>query len=471
MLRSRFYATTIVSLVILIAPGFATSAEKAVKRTALDEYVQKADPAYKWEVVKKIDGEGFTTFVVDLKSQTWRTPEDVDRTLWQHWLVICKPDNVASNKAFMYIGGGSNGGDPPNATPELLSGMALATNSVIAQIGMIPNQPLEFHGDGKGRKEDNLIGYAWVKFLETGDPTWAPRLPMVKSVVRGMDTVEALLASDEGGNVTVNEWVVAGGSKRGWTTWLTGVADDRVVAIVPIVIDILNVEKSMRHHFAAYGFWAPAIGDYVHHKLVYKLGTPENKALMDLVDPYAYLDRLTMPKFIVNSTGDQFFLPDSSKFYFDDLQGEKNLRYVANGEHSLRGTDARESILAFYHAIVNDTPRPEFTWEFAEDGSIQVESKTTPQKVVLWQATNPEARDFRTTTIGRAYTATDLESQGDGRYVARVDRPANGFTAFFVELSYDVGAPTPLKFTSGVRVTPDTLPYADKDPTIPVGGE
>ena len=44
-----------------------------------------------------------------------------------------------------------------------------------------------------------------------------------------------------------------------------------------------------------------------------------------------------MPKFMVYAAGDQFFLPDSSRFYFDDLKGEKYLRYVPNTDHSLRG--------------------------------------------------------------------------------------------------------------------------------------
>ena len=58
-----------------------------------------------------------------------------------------------------------------------------------------------------------------------------------------------------------------------------------------------------------------------------------------------YLDRLTLPKYVVNAAGDQFFTPDSSRFYFDDLKGPKYLRYVPNGDHSLRGTDAADGIL------------------------------------------------------------------------------------------------------------------------------
>src|SRR5947209_8083329 len=188
--------------------------------------------------------------------------------------------------------------------------MAKTTNSVVAELRMIPNQPLTFNNDGKPRTGDDLLAYCWVKVMDTGDPTWAPRLPMVKSVVRAMDTVTALLASEQGGKNTVNNFVVAGGSKRGWTTWLTGAADKRVVAMVPTVIDVVNVRACKINHFSAYGFWARAVKDYSRHKVHERLDTPQYAELLKIVDPYSYRQRLTMPKFVVNSSGDQYFPPD-----------------------------------------------------------------------------------------------------------------------------------------------------------------
>src|SRR5258708_35026399 len=114
---------------------------------------------------------------------------------------------------------------------------------------MVPNQPLVLNGDGKPRFEDDLLAEGWVKSMDTGDPTWLPRLPMVKSAVRAMDTVTALLASEQGGKTAVKKFVVAGGSKRGWTTWLTGAVDSRVVAIIPIVIDVVNVRVCKMNHY------------------------------------------------------------------------------------------------------------------------------------------------------------------------------------------------------------------------------
>ena len=100
-------------------------------------------------------------------------------------------------------------------------------------------------------------------------------------------------------------------------------------------------------------------------------GTPRYRELMKEVEPYSYRDRLTMPKFLINAAGDQFFLPDSSQFYFDDLHGEKYLRYVPNTDHSLKNSDARESLIAFYDAFLRNQARPKFSWKFEKDGTIR----------------------------------------------------------------------------------------------------
>ncbi len=338
--------------------------------------------------------------------------------------------------------------------------IARATGSLVAELRMVPNQPLVFHGDGKPRKEDDLIGYAWDQFLKTGDATWLPRLPMVKSAVRAMDCLQEW-AKQQG--TPVERFVVAGGSKRGWTTWLTGAADPRVEAIIPIVIDVANVDVSMRHHAAVYGFWAKAIGDYYRHGLMRRSGEPQLRELYQIVDPYAYRERLTLPKYVVNATGDQFFVPDSSQFYYGELKGEKLLRYVPNADHSLRGSDALEGIIAYYQMILAGRPRPSYTWTFEKDGSIRVKSATPPKQVHVWQATNPKARDFRLETIGKAFTSQELKPEADGSYVGRIRTPEQGWTAFFVELTYDSGGAYPLKASTAVRVLPDKLPYAGVD--------
>ncbi len=432
--------------------------------TALDRYVAKPDPTYSWKIVKQVPGNPVMQYVVDLKSQTWRTEKEVNRTLWQHWLIVVKPEKPTSDTGFLFISGGGNGERPPKSADSLVIKIAEATNSVVAELKMVPNQPLVFHNDGVKRKEDDLIGYTWDQYLKTGDDTWLARLPMTKSAVRAMDCMQELLASERGGKQKIDKLVVAGGSKRGWTTWCTAAVDKRVVAAIPMVIDVVNVRPSMQHHVGAYGFYAESVGDYLKHNIMQRFNDPKLKDLYAIEDPYSYGDRLTMPKFIVNASGDQFFCPDSSQFYYDDLKGEKFLRYVANTDHSLKNSDALESIIAFYWTVLTRKSRPKYSWTFEKDGSIRVTTRDKPREVVLWQANNRNARDFRVEKIGRAYTSSVLQDQGDGVYIGKVESPARGWSAYFVELTFDVGAPTPLKLSTAVRVLPDRLPFADIDP-------
>ena len=283
-------------------PNSVTPVRINQELTAIDRYVAQSDPSFRWSVVSTQVTSGGTLFVVDLKSQTWLRPDEVDRPLWQHWLTVFKPLGATSNKSLMFIGGGGNGGEAPKGLDSKLAAVAAATKSVVAELKQVPTQPLIFHDDGKPRVEDDLIGYTWDQFLKTGDDRWPARGPMTKAVVRAMDTVEALMASEAGGNLAVNEFVVAGGSKRGWTTWMTAAVDKRVVGIAPMVIDVLNLDSSMRHHFGAYGFWAPAIEEYVDHRIMQRRDTPRYAELMQIEDPFAYRNRFTMPKCIVNAT-------------------------------------------------------------------------------------------------------------------------------------------------------------------------
>ena len=446
-----------------------STARETANPTALDRYVAKPDPNYAYHVVNTFDGKGTTGYVLDMTSQKWRSPDEIDRPLWKHWVTIVVPDRVTAGVALMVIGGGSNGGDPPKGGDLRLHAIARATGSIAAQIDMIPNQRLKFSDESRSRGEDSLIAYTWDKYLRTGDEEWPLRLPMTKAVVRAMDALQSFCASSEGGGNDVTGFVVAGGSKRGWTTWTTAIVDNRVVAIIPIVIDLLNIVPSFEHHKAVLGFWAPAIDDYVDMRIMDWMGTKEYDALMEIVEPYSYLDRLTMPKLIMNSCGDQFFIPDSSRFYRDDLQGPHWFRYVPNTGHGL-DRSAVDSIISFHQAICSKATIPTYSWSFPDDNTIRVETKDNPSAVKLWKATNPDARDFRVDIIGQAYAPTDLTDQGGGVYVGHVDTPEKGWMAFMVELTFPGIGDAPYTFTSPVRVVPDVYPhtYERADP-LPKG--
>src|SRR5215471_17200627 len=114
-------------LVLFLAAG-AQAAKHGADQTALDRYVAAPDPAYRYELVKTIPGSGYTAFVLDMTSQSWRTAAEVDRPVWKHWLTIIRPDTVKGDTAFLYITGGSANDKAPEKIDPGNADTALTTN-------------------------------------------------------------------------------------------------------------------------------------------------------------------------------------------------------------------------------------------------------------------------------------------------------------------------------------------------------
>src|SRR5262249_5361934 len=203
-LRLRFSTVLAVFALQLAAVG---------QQTALDRYVHTPDPTYKFELVKTIAGEGYTAYVLDLTSQTWKPPIAPDQEVWKHWLTVVRPERVDYSTGFLYITGGSNKDKAPEKVDALISDIALTTRSVVAELRMVPNQPINFPDATKrDLVEDQFIAYTWDKYLRTGNDLWPARLPMTKSAVRAMDAVQEFMRSDAGGKNKVGEVMGGGGS-------------------------------------------------------------------------------------------------------------------------------------------------------------------------------------------------------------------------------------------------------------------
>jgi PhoPQ-activated pathogenicity-related protein len=303
---------------------------------------------------------------------------------------------------------------------------------------------------------------------EPSHAEWLARLPMTRAAVRAMDAATDYVKKNL--NRPLNRFVVAGASKRGWTTWTTAIADDRVVAIAPIVIDLLNLVPSFEHHWRAYGAWSPAINNYVHEGVMDWMNSVEFARLLEITDPYTYRNHLTLPKMIINASGDEFFLPDSWKFYWQNLVGEKHVRYVPNTGHSLKDTDALETLIAFHHSIVTNRPRPDFDWQ-VENGAVAIQTNPQfpPTEIKLWQAVNDSLRSFRVDILGKKWTSENIPLAANGHYQVQVEKPARGWKAFFVELTFPGPGKYPFKQTTGVVVVPETLPFPEFKPARAMG--
>lgn len=458
----KLFGAVMAALALVAAPAAAGPTN------ALDAYVAKPDSSFDWRVVGHCQGEGYRCAVLELTSQTWSAPKDVDATVWKHWMTVVIPDNVASSKAFLYITGGNKGDPPPTKPADRFARLAVDTGSVVVELDDVPNQPLTFADDPakKARVEDEIIAYLQARYAKTRDPDQLLRLPMVKSGTQAMTAVQQFIATDSGGRLKIDGFVVAGGSKRGWTTWLVGAVDKRVVGIVPIVINVLSVNDTAIHHWRAMGYFSPALQDYVDAGLIPdQIGKPGLDGVNLIEDPLNYQDRPTMkiPKYVINAVGDEYFPPDNTRYGYARVAAPKRLRMIPNSKHSTAGTDIMESITAFHDAVIHKRPIPDYAWSVGKGGEIVVKPQGEPSEVRLWQGTNPKARDFRVDTIGKAFTSTVLTARPDGTYVGDVAKPEAGYTAYFVELTYPSGGKYPLKFTTEVYVKPDVLPYRWED--------
>lgn len=454
-------------LLALAATSPAAAKPKPPRTNALAAYVRKPDAAFGWTVAKRLRGPGWHGVVLDLTSQRWLTQKDSDRSLWKHWLTVIVPDVVQHRAGFLYITGGDNDGPAPEKPDAPFLQMALDTHSVVAELYDVPNQPVHFPDNPeKGRVEDDAIVHQQVAFLRDHDPEELLRLPMVKSGSAALTAVQQYLAREEKGQARADRFVVAGASKRGWTTWLLGAIDPRVEAIAPVVINVLNFDATVRHQWEAMGYFSPALKDYIGAGLIPKgIGSPGMAEINRLEDPFNYRDwpSMRMPKFIIHSAGDQFFPPDDTRFSYGRLPQTKRLRIMPNTDHSTAGSDIFDSLTAFYAAVLNHQSLPDYNWSLGKDGVLTVRPQGAPAVVKLWQATNPKARDFRQEAIGKVWTSTDLERRPDGSYRATLAKPEAGWAASFIELIYPGAAGHALKFTTEVFVTPDTLPYRWKD--------
>ncbi len=428
---------------------FAAGAALPIARADLESYVKAPDPSFAWKVESSLDLTGGGSIsTVRLTSQTWHGIP------WEHWLFVVRPAKLLHpESALLVVSGGSSRKEPPRNPPgevSLLAPVAERTGSIIAVLTQVPNQPLF-----ENLKEDALIAFTFKKFIDTQDDTWPCLLPMTKSAVRAMDAVQAL--SKEKFSQEIKRFTVTGASKRGWTTWLTGAVDPRVSAIAPMVIDTLNMSKQMPLQLLSFGTYSEQIADYTRLDLLRpdRMQDPPSRRLLEIVDPYSYLKKLTMPKLIVLGTNDRYWPVDAVKLYFGDLSGEKYIHYVPNAGHKL-GPGAVEAISAFYQSVVAGEGRPKFEWSFKdgkEEAVLSITARDAPQEAKLWKAEAP-TRDFR----DARWSSVPLADSGGGRFEGKLAAPREGFAALFGELTYKSSLGHAYTLSTNVEVLGDKRP-------------
>ncbi|MCK5851884.1 PhoPQ-activated pathogenicity-like protein PqaA type [bacterium] len=407
-------------ILILGVTVMAAKNNYSLKGDEIFQYISKNEPDYSWKLIdSKTNDDKSVVYEIILISQKWR---DI---VWSHRLKIYIPNNIdkKNNLALFMISGSSSGKDQ-------LAFAAAVANGVGAPAALlldVPNQPLY-----EGLTEDALIAATFMEFITNGHPSDLLLFPMAKSVVKGMDAVTDFCKKDL--KLDINEFITCGASKRGWTTFLSGVVDKRVKAIIPIVYDNLNLGKQMEMQLSDFGEFSEQIADYT------KLGIPEMMlsnvpnavAIGKLVDPYAYIEKLKMPKLLVIGANDQYWPINAINVYYDELPGKTYVHYVPNAGHGLGGKYNRvaSAVAKLFLSQQGKTKMPETNAEYSNSKNIINVKYTTsakPEKVLAWYALS-KTKDFRKSEW------LPVEMKGNGKkYSCNIKKPCDKTLAVFTE--------------------------------------
>jgi len=476
-------------LALIAASVCYTEAAARLKRTTapgpLNDYVHRNDGAFSWMEYSSTIQNGHTTYYLNMTSQRWYDESFSSSPLWWHFLVVHVPDMIRyTDTGFLFVGEGSN----TDQLPQYADGrirrtgeFTAATGVVSATLLMVPNQPIILENDGFGRTEDDFVAWTWRRFTDEynsgiDNPEVIAYFPMTKSAVRAMDAVQELVRQKRG--VEVEKFMIAGQSKRGWTVYLTAAVDDRVIALSPAVLSCLNNVEVTHHYWRSLGGWSFAMIDYWRFGLMGEIDTPATVELMKHIDPYEYREYLTIPKLMISSASDEFFMLDDYDYFYDDLVGEKYLWFLENTGHYIEGGPLGEAywtmLQTFFLSVVQGHQKPSLDWakfNTETDGSIIVLSPTAPLSISAWSAPSvrPTRRDWRMAELGSTgieptnivWTQSAVENLGSGYYRAAFDNPAEGYLSFFIKMTFPGPEGGIFYFTTEANVIPETFPFED----------
>lgn len=246
----------------------------------------------------------------ELLSQHWSPDDMVTPAQWRHNVDIYIPETAKEHHALVVVNNGINydkgvqiTGKPGDFPQETLASISRDTNTIVISVSDIPNQYLTFQDDKKPLKEDESVSRSWALFMEAPEKRelMPLNIPMVTALSQAMR-----LAKKELTQWNINSFIITGISKRGWTTWLSAIADPDVEAIVPFAIDLLDIDASLEHIYQSYGGnWPITFYPYYQQGIDEKIKSPTFTQLRQIIDPLRYLNtiyqpRLAIPKYIIN---------------------------------------------------------------------------------------------------------------------------------------------------------------------------
>lgn len=355
---------------------------------SLKEYVDSAEKYSNVEELSRAVHDKVSVTFVSFISHTWH---DIP---WQHSLLIFEPEGeLESAPNLLIIGGGNNESlqaqelfEKKMKTGEAKLAYEAARYRKIksAVLFNVPNQPLF-----ENKKEDDLLAMSLDRYSKTGDATWPLLFPMVAAATRGLDLLSERWNS--------KNFVVTGASKRGWTTYLLGALDSRVIGIAPAVYEMLDIPEQIQLIRLRYGKDSAQLKAYSQLQLTDRLDEPRIKILRSWIDPVFYPRAMSLPKFLLLGANDPYWVVDSVSRYWTEFSGSKLIRTLPNVGHGVFDSESgRRSVIEFVHGL-SEGSLPELTWKIDRTKTtarIEITSSRVITGAKLWVA-DSETPDFR----------------------------------------------------------------------------
>lgn len=234
--------------------------------------------------------------------------------------------------------------------------LAEASGFEVALLFQIPVQPVE------GMQEDALLANRVTQFLASGDPRDLTHAAMVGAVLAAVRHLN-------------QPTLLTGASKRGWTSWLAGFANDPLVhGIAPRVFDNFDFRRQLARQRELWGAISPMIADYDREDLVNPVEDPSFEPVLDLLDPVRSWHGLGVPALALAGTNDPYWAPDAWELIADRRPGHVELLYCPNCGHGL--ADERfwmPSLASFARRVLAAETEPARTdrwqWQATLDGA------------------------------------------------------------------------------------------------------
>lgn len=423
ILRIGLHAGAVgVSTIHPITPASINIRKSLPASSEFVKYLQQPEPETHWELTSEKKSDKGTTYDIRVTSLKW------EKTIWTNRLLLFVPSHRTLRNTTILMLRGYNGG---NASIDTVRQISNITGAAVAELYGIPNEPID------NRAEDQLLGYSLAKYMQTHDPNEPLFFPMTKCVHRAMDVIQQL------GHITkvdLDNFIIMGQSKRGATTWLTGASDKRVVGIIPLGYDALNLKQQIPYLIDTHQVGVPM-------QSFQKLGLldsikkkdPWGLKLADMIDPYTYRKSLNIPKLVIISTNDPYWSTNAVNLYWKKLPGPKSLLFLPNQGHSGQESNNRtlNTGLAFVKSIGRNIPMPVVNANYnVEPGKIYVTTSPNQNAIsaTIWTATS-DTVDFHNSTF--VSQSMDMRRERKGAHFSKyIDIPKSGKLASFIEITF-----------------------------------